>query len=30
MGLVLGRSSMTMAGLTVFPGNIDSDYNTEI
>jgi hypothetical protein len=30
MEIVLGRSSMTMAGLTVFPGIIDSDYNGEI
>jgi dUTPase len=30
IGLVLGRSSMTMAGLTVFPGIIDSYYNGEI
>jgi hypothetical protein len=30
MGLVLGTSSMVMAGLTVFPGIIDSDYNGEI
>jgi dUTPase len=30
MEIVLCRSSMTMAGLTVFPGIIDSDYNGEI
>jgi dUTPase len=30
MGLILGRSSMTMAGLTVFPGIIDTDFDGEI
>ena len=29
-GLILGRSSVTMKGLQVFPGIVDSDYIGEI
>lgn len=29
-GLLLGRSSTTLKGLTVFPGVIDQDYTGEI
>lgn len=30
MGLLLGRSSVTMKGLTIMPGVTDSDYEGEI
>ena len=30
MGIVLGRSSLSLQGLAVIPGVIDSDYTVEI